>query len=169
MRFDMALSAEGDLILGQQQTDANGFLLYYVDYAGGNEIPKLTTDPSIGTVPVRDINVVYSEASELQLMKSRLTTENPDWYFYPEVGADLTDLIGKPNNMKTAQEGIEMILRALTYDNAFNANDLKVEAVPVGPNQILYDVQLSRRNKLIRYAVTLDLQLGVYNTYEKID
>lgn len=169
MRLDMALSPEGDLILGQQQTDENGFLLYYVDFAGGNETPKLTTDPSIGTVPVRDIDMVYSEASELQLIKSRLSTENPDWYFYSEVGADLTDLIGQPNNRRTAQKGTEQILRALTYDNAFAEKDLTIEAVPVGPNQILYDIQLARRNKLIRYAVTFDLTLGVYNTYEKIN
>lgn len=165
----MALSPEGDLILGQQQTDADGFLLYYADFSGGNETPKLTTDPSIGTIPVRDIDVIYGEASELQLIKSRLATENPDWYFYSTVGADLTDLIGEPNNQRTAQKGVEQILNALTYDNAFNEEDLTIEAIPVGPNQILYDIQLDRRNKLIRYAVTLDLTLGVYNTYEKID
>jgi len=169
MRLDMGLSPEGDLTLGQQQTDKDGFLLYYVDYSAAGEPPMLTTDPSIGTLAVRDIEVVYGEESELQLIKSRLTTENPDWYFYPEIGADLTDLIGQPNNMRTAKRGIELIERALTYDGAFKSADLSIEGIPVGPNQILYDVQLARRNKLIRYAITLDLTLGVYNTYEKID
>lgn len=169
MRLDIAMSSEGDLILGQQQTDENGFLLYYIDIPGGGEAPKLTNDPSIGSIPVRDISVIYEEESELQLIKNRLTTENPDWYFYPEVGADLTDLIGLPNNLKTAEKGKQLILKALTYDEAFDADDLSIEGIPVGPQQILYDVQLRRKNKLIRFAVTLDLTLGIYNTYEKID
>lgn len=168
MRMDIGLSADGDLILGQQQTDSEGYLLYYADYSAAGEPVRLTNDPSIGTIPVRDMKLVYEEESELQLIKSRLNTENPDWYFYEEVGADLTDLIGLPNNEQTAQTGMDLILRALTYDGAFKEEDLTIEAVPVSKDQILYDVQLKRRNTLIRYAVTFDLNLGVYNTYENI-
>lgn len=166
MNLDIRLSEEGDLMLGQQQTDENGYLLYYADFSNAGEPPMLTTDPTIGTTAVRDIDMIYGEASELQLIKSRLNTENPDWYFYPQVGADLTDLIGERNSPQTAQRGKELILRALTYDGAFKLEDLSVEVIPVGPSELFFDVQLSRRNKMFRYGVTLDLVLGAFNVFE---
>lgn len=170
MNLDIALSASGDLVLGQQATDANGHLLYYRKEGGMmgdfGYLPETTTDPSGGGLPVRDLNYVRGEASELQLIKSRLQTDNPDWYFYKQVGADLSDLIGQANSPRTANAGKAMILRALTYDKAFAEEDLRIEAVPVGPHQILFDLQLSRRNNLVRYALILDLTLGVTNVYE---
>ena len=171
MNLDIALSASGDLVLGQQATDKDGRLLYYLKQGGmmGNfgALPETTTDPSGGGLPVRDLNYVRGEASELQLIKSRLQTDNPDWYFYKQVGADLSDLIGQPNSPSTANAGKAMILRALTYDKAFAEEDLRIEAVPVGPHQMLFDLQLKRRSNLVRYALVLDLTLGVTNVYEK--
>lgn len=166
MNLDIKLSPDGDLMLGEQQTDENGYLLYYADFSNNNEPAMLTTDPTIATTPVRDIEMVYGEGSELQLIKSRLNTENPDWYFYPQVGADLTDLIGENNSPQTALVGESAILRALTYDGAFSAEDLTVSGIPVGPGELFFDIQLKRRYRTHRFGVTLDLTLGVYNVFE---
>ena len=103
MIYDLKLDADGDLILGDQARDADETPLYYTRAMGTGERPQLTTDPEIGSVPVRPLQIVSGESSMLQLVRARLMTENPDWLLYPKVGADLSDLIGKRNTPMTAQ------------------------------------------------------------------
>ena len=163
MNYDIKLSPEGDLILGQQQLDEDGYFLYYKK--DEDQPLEITRDPE-GNTPIRDISIVYGEDSELQLIKSRLQTDNPDWSQYKEVGANLSDLIGEINSPETAQRGIEMIQRALTYDGAFDDEELEIEAVPVNPEQLLFDIRLIREIRYIRYPVLFDFNVGVMNGYE---
>lgn len=166
MIYDLKLDADGDLILGDQARDADETPLYYTRAMGTGERPQLTTDPEIGSVPVRPLQIVSGESSILQLVRARLMTENPDWLLYPKVGADLSDLIGKRNTPMTAEEGRSMIIRALTYDAAFSERELTVEAIPVSRETLLFDIKILRRGNVYRYALTLSLQLGITNFYE---
>lgn len=166
MIYDLKMDEEGDLVFGDQARDANETPLYYTRAMGSGEAPQLTTDPEIGAVPVRPLQVVSGESSMLQLVRARLLTENPDWLLYPRVGADLSDLIGKRNTPLTAEEGRALILRALTYDGAFQARELTVEAIPVSRETLLFDIKILRRGSLYRYALTLSLQMGITNFYE---
>lgn len=163
--IDLRLNDEGDLELGQQAVDENGFLLYYYQ-SDENQTMSMTNNPDIGRIPVRDIEKVYSVQGDMQLIQTRLKTENPDWIMYDEVGADLTDIIGEMNTEKTAQKGIDLIYRALTYDRAFDLEDLTVTAVPVSHTVLLFDIQLQRNEQIVRYAVTLDLELGITNEFD---
>ena len=55
MNYDIKLSPEGDLILGQQQLDEDGYFLYYKK---DEEQPlEITRDPE-GNTPIRDISIV---------------------------------------------------------------------------------------------------------------
>lgn len=164
--LDFKLSKEGDLVLGEQSVDENGFLLYYQLPVGDDTEPYLTRTPSDLTIPVRDIDLVYEDEADLQFIWSRMQTENPDWRPYPNVGADLTDLIGMPNTPETARLGEDLILRSLTYDGAFKRNDLEVNAIPVGPFTLFFDVKLKRGDNLVRYSGTMDLEMGVWNEYD---
>ena len=83
MIYDLKLDADGDLILGDQARDADETPLYYTRAMGTGERPQLTTDPEIGSVPVRPLQIVSGESSMLQLVRARLMTENPDWLLYP--------------------------------------------------------------------------------------
>ncbi len=166
MRVDFRLTPEGDLDLGPQQTDANGNLLYYQHYAGLAALPMETTRPGDGAVPIRDAGLVYLQEADLQLIKSRVQTDNPDWHWFPQVGANLSDLIGRRNNPATAAAGKAQILAALTYDNAFKAEDITIDAIPVGVNELLFDLRLTNRTGSYRFLLTLDVTIGVTNFYE---
>lgn len=163
--IDLKLSSDGDLELGQQATDNDGYLLYYY-VANENGDLLTTTNPDIGTVPVRDMKMIYGVEGDIQLIQTRLKTENPDWILYPNVGGDLTDLLGRMNTIETAQDGIDMIYRALTYDGAFKQEELKVDAVPVSQDAILFNIKLTRNNTIVTYATVLDLELNTWNEYQ---
>ena len=141
-------------------------MLYYIPTNENGDAPRLTNEPGPGRIPVREMRTVSGEESQLQLIRSRLMTENPDWLLYPNIGADLSDLIGKRNTPMTAEEGRSMIIRALTYDAAFSERELTVEAIPVSRETLLFDIKILRRGNVYRYALTLSLQLGITNFYE---
>lgn len=163
MNYDIKLSSDGDLVLGQQQLDEEGFFLYYKKV--GEEEVEITRDPD-GNTPIRDMEAAYGEDAAMQLIKSRLQTDNPDWHPYPNVGANLSDLIGSINSPKTAEIGKDMILRALTYDGAFETEDIEVEVIPVSANQILFDIRLVRDARYLRYPVIFDFETGLLNDYQ---
>ena len=162
---DFQLTAEGDLMLGQQTSDEDGYLLYYHPDGPASDIPPINTNPE-GGIPIRDASLIEGDQQSLQLIKSRLMTENPDWNLYPEIGADLTDLIGMRNTPETAEVGINLIRRSLTRDRAFNEEDLEIDAAPVGPRTLLFSILLKRNQNILRYTGTLNLSLGVWNEYQ---
>lgn len=164
--YDFKLTNDGDLVLGQQQTDEEGFLLYYEDNDNNEGDVILTKDPERGTIPVRDVEVVYNEDAELQLIKSRVHTDNPDWYSYPDIGANLSDLIGEINTPETAEKAKAQIIESLVRDDAFEEADLSVEAVPVSATEILFDIRLRRFNRFVRHALVFNLEIGTMNQYE---
>lgn len=166
MSTDIYLTPDGDLALGQQAVDQDGFLLYYAFQDASQTTLVQTINPEEGSIPIRDVKLVDGEEQDLQLMRTRLMTENPDWDLYPRIGADLTDLIGLPNTQETAELGIRLIEQSLTSDGAFSLNELSVDVVPVGPTTLLFDIKLNRHHTLLRYAGTLDLRLGVWNQFE---
>lgn len=163
--IDLRLTEDGDLTLGQQATDKDGYLLYYYTMNQDGDIGT-TTNAQIATHPVRDIGMIHGAEGDAQLIKTRLNTENPDWILYPDVGADLTDLLGEMNTPETAQRGIEAIYRALTYDRAFTRSELEVDAVPVSHTTLLFHVKLIRNNTIVTYAATLDFELNAWNEYD---
>lgn len=166
MSTDIFLTPEGDLALGQQAVDEDGFLLYYAFEDASQTTLIQTINPEEGSTPVRDMKLVDGEERDLQLMRTRLMTENPDWDLYPAIGADLTDLIGLPNTRETAELGVQLIQESLTGDGAFSTDELSVDVAPVGPTTLLFDIKLNRHHTLLRYAGTLDLRLGVWNQFE---
>lgn len=163
--MDFKLTDEGDLDLGQQQVDRDGYLLYHTQ-AYQHEYPaEPTTNPEIGETPIRDFKTVHEDQERLQLIQTRMKTENPDFYLYQEVGASLTDFIGRKNNRDTANE-IELRVRdTLLRNDAFDEEELNITVVPVSFDEVLVDILLDNSNHHIRYAFTLDFNLGIKNTY----
>lgn len=163
---DFKLSEDGDLVLGQQATDAQGYLLYYQVIQGEKTEIYRTKDPELGNIPVRDIGMVYGEEGDLQLIKSRLQTDSPDWHAFPQLGANLSDLMGLPNIQSTAARLANQIKQSLTYDGAFGQNELSIEVAPVGPTTLFVDIKVERRNDLIRYPGIYELSTGTWNEYD---
>ena len=165
MKRDIQLTPEGDLMLGQQKVDEEGFLLYY-DSRPLPEDGLMVTRTAEGNLPIRDMNTVEFEDYGLQLIKSRVQTDNPDWILYPEIGANLSDLIGELNTPETGRAAVQLVLDALTHGGAFLEEDLHIDAIPVSESDILLDIQLKQANRFLRYAIEFNLEIGLMNAYE---
>lgn len=165
MRYDFTLTEDGDLVLGQQVTDENGKYLYYLDTSNNNEPPIITTDPE-GNIPIRDARVSYDNDVRLQLIHTRIRTDNPDFSLYPEIGANLSDLIGLPNNEATAMQGVDQIYACLTADGAFQGEELDIQVAPVSRDSILFDIKLLNSDPYLRFAVVFNFNVGILNAYE---
>lgn len=163
---DIQLSSDGDLVLGQQAVDEEGYLLYYEDNSNNNEPPRVTREPSERTRPIRDLSEVYRDDFDKQLIHTRVRTENPDWSLYRNIGANLSDLVGQLNNPATAEAGEEMIKESITRGGYFSDEEVFVEGIPVGPNELFFDIQLRRPYGLIRYGLEFNFDMGVQNIYE---
>ncbi len=77
-----------------------------------------------------DLALAGEAEEKLQMARCRILTDAPDWFHHPNLGANLSDLFGEPNSVKTAQDGAARIVAALTYDGYFSPSEVDVEAVP---------------------------------------
>ena len=78
--------------------------------------------------------------SLMQEIKTRLAGDMEDWELYLDVGAQLSDLVGEPNNKMTAEAGKAKIFSALTKDGLVAASDLSVKYMPLSHDSLLYKV-----------------------------
>lgn len=163
--MDFELTDDGDLYLGQQKVDEEGYLLYYMVDELGDRLPIPTRDVEEASIPVRDFKTIHEDEERLQLIQTRLKTENPDWIMYENVGASLSDFIGRQNTATTGKEIEERVISTLTRNNSFDREELTVNLVPTSASEVLIDVKLDSRNIYLRYAFTLNFEVGVTNVY----
>ena len=162
--MDFRLTQDGDLMLGQQAIDDEGYLLYYQIDPENTVRPIVTRDVD-ATIEIRDIQTVHQDEERLQLINSRLRTENPDWYLYESVGASLTDFIGRVNNPDTALEIENRVESTLIRNDAFLSEELEINVVPTSRSEVLVDIILDSENRYLRYAFSLNFDIGINNTY----
>lgn len=163
--MDFRLTQDGDLVLGQQAIDDEGYLLYYQIDPESTIRPIITRDIDNGAIEIRDIQTVHQDEEKLQLISSRLRTENPDWYLYESVGASLTDFIGRVNSPDTALEIENRVESTLIRNDAFLSEELEINVVPTSRSEVLVDIILDSENRYLRYAFSLDFDIGINNTY----
>lgn len=163
--MDFELTDDGDLYLGQQQVDDEGYLLYYQISGRDGEIPRITKDIEEASIPIRDFKTITGEEEKVQLIGTRLRTDNPDFVLYENVGASLSDFVGEINNENTAEEIEIRVMNTLLRESNFKEEDLSVNVLPVSPTEVLTDVQLKNKNEYIRYAFSLNFDIGIVNTF----
>lgn len=165
MNADIKITADGDLILGNQMTDASNKLLFYTSLSP-EAAGIVTNEPNENSIPMRDMDIVYSDERNLQLISTRFRTDQPDWYLYPNLGANISELAGELNSEDTALKGRNMIMNSITQDNAFDESDITIMPIPVSINEILYDIRIMSEEAVSRYTFLLNLEIGVLNYYE---
>lgn len=163
--MDIAITPDGDLKLGEQMVNEENDLLFYVNLKP-ESAGAVVINPTEDSVPIRDVAPVYSDDVHLQLISSRFRTDAPDWYLYPDLGANISELAGELNSRETAERGKQMILQAMIHDNAYSEGQLEITPVPVSLNEILYDIKINSEENVFRYTYLLDLEIGVLNYYE---
>ena len=80
--------------------------------------------------------------SFLQEAKTRIQSSLYDWALQPEIGSNLQDLVGMPNNQRTAEYGKTLIINSLTQHAFCDANYIKVTYMPVGPAHLMYRIKI---------------------------
>lgn len=112
-----------------------------------------------------DFALVHDRQFVEQSSRNRLKVSDPDWFDFDmqEIGANLEDLIGRPNSIETAREGVERISKALTRNDLISREDLYIRPVPLTKYVIQFFVyiQTSQEGDPIGFAVSFNLESGV--------
>jgi hypothetical protein len=93
----------------------------------------------------------------------RVMTDYNDFTPHPDVGADLSALIGEQNTRKTAQSGEQKIARSLTKDGRIISSDLMVKAVPINLDSIVYYIFINDGVSVLNVTpdMAFDLNRGI--------
>lgn len=89
----------------------------------------------------------------------RMKTDYNDFTPHPDIGADLTSLIGEVNNRATALTGEQKVIRSLTQDGRISSRDLVVQSMPISLSSVVYYVFL--RDGMSVLNVTPDMSFDI--------
>jgi hypothetical protein len=91
----------------------------------------------------KDIAVTTNAMQDdVQQIYLRLMTEPGDFYVYPQLGTDLSVLYGMPQTKETGDLGKRLIRAALEKEGVFQGRNIKIDAVPTGPDSVRFDVHI---------------------------
>lgn len=154
---DWGFTDDGDLALGAPKVNDNGETLFL--HPDGT----VSTEGVDDAVYVRDIPLKRNQQELEQIIINRLRTEAPDWFHYPNMGGNLSDLIGESNTRATGDMGVQRIREALTYRGLMNEEHIHVRPVPIAPYEILFVITISDSNgrTMSRIPLTFNLQHGI--------
>lgn len=80
---------------------------------------------------------------DVQQAYIRMMTDIGDYLTYPELGADLSQLFGRPQSPETGDWGVRLIDAAMQRENRFIGKPYQVNAIPVSYQSIRFDVIIS--------------------------
>ena len=92
----------------------------------------------------------------------RLKTQAGDWMLSPQIGADLEDFIGQPNDGLIHSIMENRIIRSISFDNLIASPDVTVTGL--SENEVMVVVEFpsrEERSRVIQIASQLDLRVGV--------
>lgn len=144
MMIDLALTEDGDLYLGAPKYNDDGTL-------------ALNSEGK----PIQDLTYVHSEDTLKQIIYCRLKTQAPDWFFYPELGANLEDLIGELNTRENGAIGEGLIRSALMYDNFLTSEQIEVRAMPVNKDEMMIFLTVTTDDDTIKLQIPFSYTEGL--------
>jgi hypothetical protein len=115
----------------------------------------------IAVSPSGDVAVTQANwRDDVQQTYIRMMTDIGDYLLYQELGADLSQLYGRPQSEATGNYGIALIEAALEREGRFIGKPIEVKAVPTGYQSIRFDVfvKSGSRNKI---KLSIEQNLGV--------
>jgi len=86
--------------------------------------------------------VTDSLQNDIQQVYLRLMTEPGDFYVYPLLGIDLSIMYGMPQSKETGEFGKKLIRSGLQKEGLFKGRNIKIDAVPTGPDTIRFDIHI---------------------------
>lgn len=122
---------------------------------------KITEDGDLDIFD-EDIGVIYELDYVKQQVTNRVRTMNPDW-FYDKIGSDLELILGEPNTITTAEEGLTLIRRCLTFDGFMTNEDIYIKPVPASQESIFYYLFIKTpfTKDPLKFIVDIALSAGI--------
>jgi len=127
---------------------------------------KVTASGDLELGSNNDFVYVASSGVLQQDIAFRLRTDYNDFVPHPEIGADLSSLIGEPNTRATTKLGESKIIHSLTYDGRIRSNDLYLRGVPIALEKVVYYVFVNDGIEQLNVTpdVIFDMIDGMTNT-----
>lgn len=95
---------------------------------------------------------------DVQQAYIRVMTDEGDYMLYPDLGASLSLLYGMPQSPETGNYGVALITSALNREGRFGGRPFMVNAVPVGPQTLRFDVEITSGS---REQIQLSVEQGL--------
>lgn len=125
---------------------------------------QLTEDGDF-VIENNDLALVRKQKYVIQSVRNRLKVSDPDWWDYQlsQIGANLEDIQGMPNNPDTAKLGIKLIGKSLTQDGLIDQEDLYIQPTPINKDVILFFIYVNQEyeGKPIGFEVAFNLHTGL--------
>lgn len=120
----------------------------------------LSHDGDIADTRTDPLRSIYQEIRDI------VRSDVGSWRIYPTLGAGLADLVGEPNDKRTAEAIKTKIVASLTRRGLVNTSDLKVLYIPVDIDKIIFRISLQVAPTAANQGSnTLDITFG-YNYSE---
>jgi len=120
---------------------------------------KVSASGDLVIAPNGDLDMASPSGVLKQDIAFRLRTDYDDFTPHPDIGADLSSLIGEQNTRETSQKGEQKIVRSLTSDGRIFGSDLMVKGVPINLSSIVYYVFI--KDGVTTMNVTPDVLLDI--------
>lgn len=78
--------------------------------------------------------------SLIQEVRTRVAADQGDWKTFPTVGAGISDFVGEPNNVITAENIKTRVLAALARDGFVSTSDMSIKYIPIDIDSLLLRV-----------------------------
>lgn len=99
-----------------------------------------------------------STQADIQQVYLRLMTEPGDFYIYPNLGINLSQLFGMPQRPETGELGKRLILAGIRKEGLFKERNITIDAVPTSPDSIRFDIHIaSDINQPVTLSITQSL------------
>jgi len=76
-------------------------------------------------------------------IRTVIRSETGDWQFYPQLGADLSDFLGEPNNRETGKAIEDRIISSLVGLGIVTRGDLSVRVMPVEAHAVMITITVN--------------------------
>jgi len=118
-----------------------------------------TDSGDVALSPSGDLALTESPwRDDLQQAYIRVMTDAGDYLLYDELGASLSRLYGMPQSRETGRFGEQLISAALDREGRFIGKPFDVNAVPIGPQAIRFDVSIvSGSRGQVQFSVEQEL------------
>jgi len=128
---------------------------------------ELERNPSVNPDVVKNAIPWYNETVEdhygslFEIIRDRLKTNNPDWFPYLRVGADLEDFIGA-TTIDTVKNILQLqIMKTLVYDGLVDPGALNVYIFEDGPESVIISIKVNTSYGDISLTIPFSFTEGV--------